>query len=580
MRVEPTHIALARAVAALTPADLADPDRSRWARQAVTAAEQARDYARAHPLCLGRLWEPECLRCDDPGKRGEWRLSTVTGLPVRGVTLEHVGGDIHRCPSCGVSEPRTSQRLAVERVLQPAVRYGIIQGGNRTGKSEAAAMVDVAFALGGAHPAVREWARVNRLNISRIQPEPGRVWSVGLTSSDSIRYVRSKVKRWIPSAWGWRNETGPGESYCGPAGALPGAVGSVTFKTVDQRRRGFQGDACHLVRFDEEPDLFEVFEEADQRLGDVGGLMLFSMTPLMGWTRLLRFLLRPESPDAYAPGEVAVAHLNALDNPHVKRWERLAKLAKLPAAKRAARERGEVVPLEGLVHPDFVNAPGTQGSHVVPAFDPPPAWARFTCVDFGFRNPFAWLWFALDPKDDVLHVYREHYRAQMRVSEHAMAIHAAERCPSCYRPEDIATAADFERRGQVAIGGRWQTCQTCRGSGRSEPEPAERWADPEDASARATLDAEYDLPTTAADKSRVDSFDALFDRLGIDREGRPHLVIHTSCPHTIREMEGIRWKVEDITGKARERDTYETAGDDHAHDCVRYTCHMLRRSGY
>mgnify|MGYP001599451725 FL=1 len=47
--------------------------------------------------------------------------------------------------------------------------------------------------------------------------------------------------------------------------------------------------------------------------------------------------------------------------------------------------------------------------HVIAAFDIPPDWERFLCVDYGFGAPYACLWFARPPGSDLAFVYREHY---------------------------------------------------------------------------------------------------------------------------------------------------------------------------
>lgn len=50
----------------------------------------------------------------------------------------------------------------------------------------------------------------------------------------------------------------------------------------------------------------------------------------------------------------------------------------------------------------------SQAIHVVPAFDPPATWERFESMDFGSRNPTAWLAYAVD-YDGNLIVFDEFY---------------------------------------------------------------------------------------------------------------------------------------------------------------------------
>ena len=234
------------------------------------------ELGKRFPLAFARLWDPLCLLCSGP--------------------MEHLERWLFRCGECDVTEPRTSQRLAIELLMDPSVSRGFITGGNRTGKSEAAAQVGVAFALGRGSNQVQIWAARNRIDVSHIQPGPGKVWAIALDSGDSRRYVRPKVAKYLPSGSRWRNREGPGEAEV----HLPNG-GIVQFKNVDQGRDGFQGDAIHFAYFDEEPSP-AVVSEVDFRLIDFdhrGGnehlgltKMLFPMTPLMGWTPLLRHNLR------------------------------------------------------------------------------------------------------------------------------------------------------------------------------------------------------------------------------------------------------------------------------------------------
>lgn len=56
---------------------------------------------------------------------------------------------------------------------------------------------------------------------------------------------------------------------------------------------------------------------------------------------------------------------------------------------------------------------------------PPPDWARYRTVDFGFTNPFVCSWYAEDP-DGRLFRYREIYKTMTRTATHARAILDAE----------------------------------------------------------------------------------------------------------------------------------------------------------
>ena len=57
---------------------------------------------------------------------------------------------------------------------------------------------------------------------------------------------------------------------------------------------------------------------------------------------------------------------------------------------------------------------------------PPPDWARYRGVDFGYRNPFVCLWLAEDPETRTRYVYREWSMTERLVEDHAAVIVKAE----------------------------------------------------------------------------------------------------------------------------------------------------------
>lgn len=516
------------------------PDRARL----LELAREWRRRADRCPLSRARLWMPRCPDC--------------------AVELVQVAGLHHRCPDCGADLQRTSQRGAVLDLLTEGRPYGFLLGGNRSGKSEAGAQVDVAFALGREHPAVVEWCAGNGIPGALVPSGPGMVWAVALDSADSRRYVRPKIAAYLPEGSRWRNREGDGEATVD----LPNG-GRVVFKQVSQGRDGFQGDAVRRVRFDEEPGDLAVVEEADMRLVDEAGRMWFTMSPLSGWTPLLERHARTPQADT------TIRNLDGTHNPHVPAAELERRLARA-GALAAARRDGTITSLEGLVHPEWRRA-----VHVVPAFRPPAGWPRFAAIDFGYRAPFVHVWAALDTDADTLHVYREHYQAEQTIGQHAAAIWAAEACPVCRPNGAIGSPAWWAWRvaggeGLAQAPDAQGPCRGCGGTGNAEPRPLARLADPEAASDRATL-AELGIATVPARKDRRPSYEALCDRLAVVG-GVPGLVVHDCCSRTIAEMERLRWATDEVTGKADKQ--LLVRGDDHAWDTLRYLAFGVRLLGY
>jgi phage terminase large subunit len=95
---------------------------------------------------------------------------------------------------------------------------------------------------------------------------------------------------------------------------------------------------------------------------------------------------------------------------------RLEVLDSLTGVRKERLRHGRWVAAEGVVYEEF-----ERGKHLIEAFEIPSDWRRFRSIDFGFTNPFTCQWWAMDP-DGRLYLYRELYRTQRLVSDHAADI--------------------------------------------------------------------------------------------------------------------------------------------------------------
>lgn len=50
--------------------------------------------------------------------------------------------------------------------------------------------------------------------------------------------------------------------------------------------------------------------------------------------------------------------------------------------------------------------------HVIEDFDIPDHWEKRVAIDFGYADPFAILWGAVDPSNEILYLYREYYQTE------------------------------------------------------------------------------------------------------------------------------------------------------------------------
>lgn len=468
-------------------------------------------------------------------------------------------------------QPQTSQRRCVESLGQDVtVRAGsgagksappaesgrpdvvVVLGGNGSGKSEVLMQTATAMALGRHHKDAIRWAKRNGFPLDRLPDGQGRVIVSSLTHVDSRKILRPKADRYSPPGSKWRNRWADNEAEL----RMPesnGVTGVIVFKAARQGREAFQGDWAHMYGYDEEhPE--DIFKETQSRhtrpdCGGVGFHML-SMTPLKGVTWVARkFLPEHALTEDDGPGElrVSVHWLHTEDSPHATD-DNLRALRSYGSHERDARSKGMIVALEGRVFEEF-----ERHTHVVPSFLPPPHWKRMQWIDWGTANPAALLHAALDPKDHTWHVYHERYLAQHTPKQHAEAT---------IDKESIEEARLRREFPQATI---------------PSPLVEYRVADPEDLGARQTWALHHGLATIPADKSVREGINDVKDALRLDAMGRPHLVVHNCCPHTISEFGQYVWDVKNSA--SRDDPDAPRKKNDHAMDAVRYGIRMAKRLG-
>ncbi|HET7846160.1 MAG TPA: phage terminase large subunit [Acidimicrobiia bacterium] len=227
----------------------------------------------------------------------------------------------------------------------------------------------------------------------------------------------------------------------------------------------------------------------------------------------------------------------------------ISKLDALTGVRRDRLRYGKWVAAEGLVYEDYDPA-----VHLIDRFDIPPEWDRYWVIDFGFTNPFVLQWWAEDP-DGRLYLYREIYRSQRLVEDHAK------------------DALDI-----VAPKGIW-----------AEPKPVAIICD-HDAEDRATFTRHTHLPTTPAKKAKTKGIQSTQARFKIQKDGKPRIFfLRDSVVHrdqeladagkptsTIEELTGYVWP----QGKTGDKAEEPVKEDDHGMDDMRYMVAHRDRGEY
>jgi phage terminase large subunit len=187
----------------------------------------------------------------------------------------------------------------------------------------------------------------------------------------------------------------------------------------------------------------------------------------------------------------------------------VGKLDRLTGVRLLRLRHGKWVSAEGVIYAEF-----DRSIHLVDKFDPPPDWARYWAVDFGYKNPFVLACWAVDP-DGRLWLYREIYMTRRLVEDHAQQILSLVRKPR--DPDADPSHVDW-RNPDLWV---W-----------TEPRPVAIVCD-HDAEDRATLERHIDQATTAAHKGVSDGIQGVSERLRPAPTGSgrmvPRLLIMRDC---------------------------------------------------
>lgn len=218
----------------------------------------------------------------------------------------------------------------------------------------------------------------------------------------------------------------------------------------------------------------------------------------------------------------------------------MSKLDNLTGVRYNRLRLGQWVGAEGLIYEDWDEA-----VHLIEPFEVPSSWSRYWSVDFGFTNPFVLQCWAED-HDGRLYLYRELYRTQRLVTDHARDI------------LNLVTNSD----------GNW-----------TEPRPDAIICD-HDAEDRATLRRALNMGDVAATKTVTDGIQAVQQRLRKAGDGKARLYIFKGArvsedkalvqakkpTCTAEELPGYVWDVKE--GKAPKESPVKDS--DHGMDALRY----------
>jgi phage terminase large subunit-like protein len=478
--------------------------------ESLTLRQQLLAYIKAYPLAAGRLWEPFCCRWDGLSDQSP----RARGC---GEKMSKIAHGLYRCEKCDITEERTSQK---EAILSLADEATLISGGNRSGKSHMGAQIAVAFAAGKDEKWVQDWITLNDIPPDLIPNRPSTVWCGSLSYKDGLEYLRPKLDQFLPR--GTRKTRWNSQDR---AVAILPNKGRIVSMSCDAGREAFQGGSVSLVWLDEEPPE-AVFEECILRTVDQRGKVIITATPLKGMSWMFdRFVDSP-------PEGFARCQISGLDNPYISSVKMRRAVGHLSEEAQRSRLYGDFAAQSGLIYAEF-----HPERHLIELEEIPDHWTRYRSIDFGTSHPFCCLWFAVAPSglyasDEVLIVYRELYWTEKTTLESGREILR------------LSKGEDFS----------WTV------------------ADPESRDGRLTLARELELRTLAAPKHMgvVEGINMVKGYLAPDLEGRPRLLISTSCKNLIRELKLYKWDTKSKIDRPVKK-------YDHALDALRYQIMQYKR---
>lgn len=197
-----------------------------------------------------------------------------------------------------------------------------------------------------------------------------------------------------------------------------GGFSTVTFKSYEMGRRSFEGTAIDLILMDEEPPE-DVYTECVLRTMTTNGLIIMNFTPLLGMREVLRNFLGGEDwTNGPKGGSRYLVHLDNQNVPHLSDEQKAIMLANIPDFQRKARLQGIPMLSAGNVYPyDETNI-------FIDPIKIPNHWRKAYAMDFGWKDPTAILWGAVDPDEGTIYFYSEHYQSEQPPMVHAAAIKA------------------------------------------------------------------------------------------------------------------------------------------------------------
>ncbi len=183
----------------------------------------------------------------------------------------------------------------------------------------------------------------------------------------------------------------------------------IIFKSYDQGWRKFQGASPEVIWPDEEPEDYKIYTECMTRIMTSHGIMMVTMTPLIGKTDLV----------CHFEEDIPGVHMTTAswhDSPHLSKNDKDRMLLSYPEHERDTRTLG--LPLMGAGRVFSMR----EENYKIDPVRIPDHWFRICGIDFGIDHPFGAAWLAHDRDANVVYVYDCYRRSGATPPIHCDAI--------------------------------------------------------------------------------------------------------------------------------------------------------------
>ena len=181
---------------------------------------------------------------------------------------------------------------------------------------------------------------------------------------------------------------------------VSGKLSKLGFKTYEQGRRAYEGEAKDFVWCDEEPPM-EVYMEILYRLLTTKGIILTTFTPLMGRSEVVNSFLEITDEQRMELSKYRV-QAGWDDVPHLDEQEKKRLLATTPAYQVQARTKGEPTLGKGAIYPF------PEDQIAIDPFQIPDWRPRAYGLDVDWERT-ACIWGVMDPGTGTVYLYDEYY---------------------------------------------------------------------------------------------------------------------------------------------------------------------------